>query len=255
MWKYISKPRQTKQQFKSWEGMVNLMNTCLVVNTLLLSIDIVTMGFVKNRQDVSQWGKHFVSYYWNTLPLSICAHGTVSIYATALLCILSFIDHNDDHKLSLFYEYFKNSMDVIGKGTVLNFWLNGITILCSSVFLMDDYFQFQKIRLVFRYSSIPIGLFLVYATYVIRRLFHGEPEETTHERSTSFNIEIPELEGGDDLATVLRKIDETFPQKYLSVFEEAFISVDQLRRLDACHMTEYLNIPLGHAMRICGYFG
>ena len=92
MWKYISKPRQTKQQFKSWEGMVNLMNTCLVVNTLLLSIDIVTMGFVKNKQDVSQWGKHFVSYYWNTLPLSICAHGTVSIYATALLCILSFID-------------------------------------------------------------------------------------------------------------------------------------------------------------------
>ena len=95
----------------------------------------------------------------------------------------------------------------------------------------------------------------MYATYVIRKLFHGEPEETTHERSTSFNIEIPELEGGDDLVTVLQKIDETFPQKYLSVFEEAFISVDQLRRLDACHMTEYLNIPLGHAMRICGYFG
>ena len=106
--------------------MVNLMNTCLVANTLLLSIDIVTMGFMKNKQDISSWGKEIVSWYWITLPLSICSHGSVSVYATALLCILSFIDHNDEEKMTAFHKWFNYSIHFIGKGTVLNFWLTGI---------------------------------------------------------------------------------------------------------------------------------
>ena len=255
MWKQTRGGRR-RRDYTSWEGMVNLMNTCLVVNTLLLSIDIVTMGFVKNKQDVSSWGKHIVSWYWNTLPISICSHASVSVYATSLLCILSFIDHHDKEKMASFYRWFKHSMNIIGKGTVLNFWLTGITILASVVFLMDDEFQFYKMRMVFRYSGVVMTGFLLYVLYVIQKLFqkYVDPSEEENSLSSTTTNEVCDQIEESDLESVLRDMDETFPEKYLSVLEEAFVSLTQLKELDAYQISQYLGIPLGHAMHMSAYF-
>ena len=254
MWKQTQGGRR-RRDYTSWEGMVNLMNTCLVVNTLLLSIDIVTMGFVKNKQDVSSWGKPIVSWYWNTLPISICSHASVSVYATSLLCILSFIDHHDKEKMASFYKWFKHSMNIIGKGTVLNFWVTGITVLASVVFLMDDEFQFDKMRMVFRYSGVVMTGFLLYVLYVIQKLFqkYVDPSEEENSLSATTNEVCDRIEESD-LESVLRDMDETFPEKYLIVLEEAFVSLSQLKELDAYQISQYLGIPLGHAMRMSAYF-
>lgn len=254
MWKHVQ-GRCRIQLYTSWEGMVNLMNTCLVANTLLLSIDIVTMGFMKNKQDISSWGKEIVSWYWITLPLSICSHGSVSVYATALLCILSFIDHKDEEKMSAFHKWFNYSIHFIGKGTVLNFWLTGMTIIASVAFLIDDEFQFEKMRLIFRYSSIFMICFLLYVLYVIKKIFPTRVEptnvQTIHEEN-SISTTMNEIED-KNLDSVLREIDDTFPERYLNIFEEAFVTLPQLRELDACQISQNLHIPLGHAIQINSY--
>ena len=147
-------------------------------------------------------------------------------------------------------------MNIIGKGTVLNFWLTGITILASVVFLMDDEFQFYKMRMVFRYSGVVMTGFLLYVLYVIQKLFqkYVDPSEEENSLSSTTTNEVCDQIEESDLESVLRDMDETFPEKYLSVLEEAFVSLSQLKELDAYQISQYLRIPLGHAMHMNAYF-
>ena len=189
------------------------------------------------------------AYFWNSFAFGVTAEAVSSVYATAVLAILSFID-SDSNKtaLSNFKETFKYSMVVVSVATVMSFWACGVQIVSSVAYIGDDQrLNLATLRIYFVIGSTFIVSYLLYAIYKIQFIFCTAGISQNHEVSMN---EMHEHE----LSDVLNEIDGSFSEKYLSAFEEAEVEVKQLSHLSASQIVQHLKVPFGPALKMAAHF-
>ena len=83
------------EESTTWDGMAGLLNTILVVNTLLATIQISLLALVKPESELSAWQRGYTKQFWHTFAFGCTLGAMSSVYSTAVLAVLSFISDSN----------------------------------------------------------------------------------------------------------------------------------------------------------------
>lgn len=222
--------------------MVGLLNVILVVNTLIFSVQVSSLGIVQAQDPAAWWTWPY--NFWHFTGAGVCLTGFSSIYATVALAILSFMGESEKGMFNKFKDSFKYSLVVVPVATIVSYWLLGLQTISVVPSVTDNEAYYTIIKDWFVYSNIIVVPYLFYMIFKIPKIF-------TSDKVTELEAEFTPMH---TISSVLNEIDPTFSEKYLHTFEDAEVEVGQLPQLSVAEITQYLTVPFGPALKMATHF-
>ena len=239
----------------SWNGLVGLLNVILVVNTLLISAQVSLLGLVQPTSELNAWQKSWTGYFFNCFAMGVTIEAMGSVYSTAVLALLCFIDESEEKLLDKYKQTFKYSLVVVSCSTIMAFWVSGIQTIASIAYIDEDHGPLKTVQIWFVIGTLIIVPYLLYVAYKVRFVF----DETSISTDEVNGMQVSPLsvspinQTSETIEEALTSTSSAY-SKYVRDFEEAEIKPVQLVNLTTDHLTGILNVPLGDALRMVEHF-